>query len=183
MRQEYETEGSRQLLSTKAVAVYEQTIKLALRLYEHSQDIAFLEQAFQYSEKNKALLLLEALVIQAEAGQQSVFSVPDQLREKEKSIKAQLIFYERKIFEEQTKGNQQDSVKTGRWKQSLADFRSQYEQLRFQIKKEYPDYFNLKYDLRSHRQPVSASSFFPGQVMNRRLSLNTLWGQTTFIPF
>jgi len=173
MRQEYETEGSRQLLSTKAVSVYEQTIKLAFQLYEHSQDIAYLEQAFQYSEKSKALLLLEALVIQAEANQQTVFSVSDALREKEKSIKAQLIFYERNIFEEQAKGSKQDSTKVKKWGQTLADFRSQYEQLRFQIKKEHPDYFNLKYDLQL-ASPASIREQFLSQPGNK---------QTAFIEY
>ena len=173
MRQEYETEGSRQLLSTKAIAVYEQTIKLAFQLHEQSKDIRYLEEAFQYSEKSKALLLLEALVIQAEASQQTVFSVSDELRQKEKSIKAQLIFYERKIFEEQARGSKQDSTKVEKWGRTLADFRSQYEQLRFQIKRDYPDYFNLKYDLQL-ASPSSIREQFLSRPGNE---------QTTFVEY
>ncbi|MEM1319359.1 MAG: CHAT domain-containing tetratricopeptide repeat protein [Bacteroidota bacterium] len=147
LRSNFETEGSKQQLSSQVYSLYEDAIGLAYQLYQSSQDQSYIEKAFRFSEKSKALLLLEALSARSEYANQKIFNLSDSLLQAEKAIKARLIYYQRNISEEQAKGAAAQQLKIGNWNKELALFRSRYEALRSRIRKEDPDYFRLKYEL------------------------------------
>jgi|GEM_PF-371516 len=95
-----------------------------------------LEQAFYFSEKNKALVLLESLANQ----ENLVFAgIPDSLLQKENALKVDINFYQKKLEEEE------DEINKDKWHNQLFGLNRQYDELISKLETNYPNYFNLKY--------------------------------------
>ncbi len=143
IRQGLQTEGSKQFLSENALPIYESAIGTTLKLYELTSDIKYQYMAFEFAEKNKALLLMEALQ-DSEAKDKYL---PDSLLEKETDLKVEIAYIEKKLYKEQNKGDKTDSLKVREYQNTLFDLNRNFEAFQEKIEKEYPDYFNLKYNL------------------------------------
>jgi len=140
MRAEYQ-EGSRQFWNQEARPIMENAIGVALRLYQNSGGQQFLEQAFRYAEKSKALLLAEALR-DAAARQQA--GIPDSILQEEKSLKIDIAFYKRQIFREQQKAAP-DTAKMLGWQKNILERRRANEALLARLENSYPEYYQIKY--------------------------------------
>jgi CHAT domain-containing protein len=123
--------------------IYDQAIDVCFNLdqleKEKNSDF-YLEQAFSFSEKNKAGALIEALA----ASEASKFSgIPDNLLELEKSYKNQISFYEKKlaeVYDEQT----EQFIRNGLFKVNR-----EYNMLIIDFEKNYPKYYEMKYSKES----------------------------------
>lgn len=143
IRQDYIGQGSKQLLAKQAIAIYEGAIQTALALYAQTKDIQYQQQAFYYAEKNKALLLLEAM----KESQAKLFAnLPDSLLQKEDSLKKNLTFYETKLLTEKQR-KAPDSLKIATWKDKIFNLKRDYENLQATLENNYADYYQLKYNL------------------------------------
>ena len=143
MRQEIITTGSKQQLAGEALSIYENGIKVALELYELTKDQRYLEDAFKFSESNKAILLLESL---QEELARNYGGIPDSLKERERDLRIDITFYEKQINQENTKGEEADQEKIKKWEENLFDFNSKYQELVKILEKDYPKYYQLKYN-------------------------------------
>ena len=148
MQAEYQ-EGSRQFWNQEARPIMESAIDVALRLYQNSGNSRYLEQAFHYAEKSKALLLAEAL---RDAAARQRAGIPDSLLQQEKSLKIEIAFYKRQIFREQ-QNPEPDTARVLQWQKNILDRRRAYEALLARLEKTYPEYYQIKY-----RTPTSAIS-------------------------
>ena len=141
VRQGYISEGSRQFLVSKSQGIYGKAISAALAMYERKEDPVFLEEAFSFSQKSKAILLLERLR-DAEA---KVFSnLPDTLLQQEDDLKRELSIYQKKLFEEKQKNGKADSLKMTVWEGKVFDLKRSLEKHNATVEKDYPEYFELK---------------------------------------
>lgn len=141
MRAEYQ-EGSRQFWNEEAQPIIENAIAVAMQLHRNTGDLRYLEKAFEYAEKNKALLLAEALR-DAAARQQA--GIPDSVLEQEKSLKIDIAFYKRQIFREQQRP-QPDTTKILLWQKNILERRRANEALLTQLEQSYPEYYRIKYN-------------------------------------
>ncbi len=145
IRQGQVSEASKLLLSTHARTIYDGAIGLLYQLYQVSGDPAYMEEAFQYMEKGKSLVLLEGIRaykamqtdLQPAVATDSVFQ---QLLQQEKQLKLDRVFYEQKLAEAQ---QQKDTLKIHTLENTLAETYAAEQVLQTQLKQQYPAYHQV----------------------------------------
>lgn len=140
MRMEYQ-EGSREFWNRETRPIMENAVETAFLLYKKTADQRYLEQAFRYAEKSKALLLAEAL---RESAAKQRAGIPQPLLEQEKELKIAIAFYKNQILTEQQKANA-NAEKIARWKNESRHQHRAYENLLDSLERAYPEYFQIKY--------------------------------------
>lgn len=146
----YESDASKLLLSEEAKSVFAGALDLLFQLYEKQQDPAFLQEAFQYMEKSKALLLLENIRKWRNIRlQQSKDGKPGdrftQLLEEEKNAKLDLILLQRNIEDLQKQKQDQSPAEINYLERELQKVSSQYQAIKTDLFENYPDYYQASY--------------------------------------
>ena len=142
MRTGYKAEGSKLILGEKSHKVFNLAIEVSLKLYEKTKNEQFKDQAFYFAEKSKAAVLKENL---SEVNAELFSKIPNNLLEKEKQLKIDLAFYETQLQKELQKKDTADSSKIDKYRNQLFDLNTKYQNLIANFEKNYPDYYNLKY--------------------------------------
>lgn len=180
IRQSYLSAGSRYNLMDQVIPVYEQAIHSALQLYETKQDQQYLNMAYTLAAKNKALILLEGL----QDERAKVFAgIPEELLGKENDLKKNIYDLEKEIYEFQQQNK--DSL-TQILKDSLFQYRRQYERLIDELERNYPTYFQLKYqfpsalDISSIQQDLSEEALLFEYFVGENKLFIFLIGKTHF---
>ena len=150
MRHGYKAEGSKLFLAEKATDIYDHAILTTLRLHQITQKEEHKTAAFLLAEKSKAGVMLEAL---SEAEAKRFAGIPDSLLEKEKQLRLDLAFYDNSLTEEQLKRADADSAKIAQWQDKVFGLKQVYDVLLQRFEKEYPDYYNLKYQIKTVSVP------------------------------
>lgn len=115
----------------------------ALELYEITNDPGYLEKAFEYSEKSKAAVLLASL---NELEAKQLARIPVEIQQLERNLHLNLDSYNKLIYEERAR-NKPDEAKIKLWQAKVFDLNRSYDSLINQIFKQYPDYYNLRFNL------------------------------------
>jgi CHAT domain-containing protein/lipopolysaccharide biosynthesis regulator YciM len=149
-RSGYKAEGSKLFLAKEATSIYDQAIQTALQLYHVIQNDERQNAAFLFAEKNKAGVMLESL---AEAEAKQFAGIPDSLLEKERRLRIDLAFYERSLTDEQLLGRDANSAKIDLWQDKVFNLKQAYDALLQRFEQEYPDYYNLKYQVKTVSVP------------------------------
>ncbi len=135
IRQIRQNEHDKIRLGAKAKEVYESGIRLSITLSEQTfQKKYFLEKAFQFCERSKSAVLLEAIT---ETKAKNFAGIPSELIAEEDSLKAEIAF-----FEQQLASGKDDE----RIKDLLFQYQSSYHDFIDRLEAEYPDYYYLKYN-------------------------------------
>ncbi len=138
MRQTFPSLEYKQFISARAASLYEQAIQTCLRAVDLNLTQAdFLAEAFYFSEKSKAATLLEA-VRTSEA--RSFSAIPDALLEEENELKQELTYWENQRYQAEDDATQQ------MLRNRAFETREAYNALIKRLEKEYPNYYQLKYD-------------------------------------
>ena len=128
-------------LGKLAANVYEDAIRVCLTLRDGSAQKNFYnEKAFYFAEKSKTAVLLEAI---SDASAKHFASIPDSLLEKENTIKMDISFYEQKLAEKN------DATSEQVLRDKLFSLNRQYELFISELEKRFPDYYNLKYNVKT----------------------------------
>lgn len=127
-------------ITSKTSNIYKGLVNTCMRLANISTKNAdkknYLNQAFIYSEKNKASLLLEALN-SSEA--QKFSGIPDSLLKKEKNLQIDISYY-KKLISENT-----DSTEEINYFNKLFKLNRSYDTLIHTFENKYPKFHKLKY--------------------------------------
>ncbi|MBK9458570.1 MAG: tetratricopeptide repeat protein [Sphingobacteriales bacterium] len=155
MRQSYKAEGSKLTLgSTGKNNIYQPAIDRTWLAYQQEtqnnlsvaqiaaqmgyQLPTTIELAFMFAEKKPSYALFyQPKNEEAKATAQ----LPEQLRQQEYQLRVELNYLDTKIAE----GNQ-DHEQVQKWQKQYFDYKQQYNQLIETFEKEYPDYYQIKYD-------------------------------------
>lgn len=141
MRQGHKTESSKLSRGVETIRIYERAIKIALDLYNQTQNANYKQKAFTFAERSKSAILLEAMSdLQAKV----FVSIPDSLLEKERNLKVDLAFYETQLLKEKTEQN--DSAKIQKLEDKLFLLKFNYESFVRNLEMNYPEYHRLKYN-------------------------------------
>jgi len=162
-RRGYKAEAAKLFLAERTTATYEQAIQIARALYRATGDPQYQERAWQFAEKSRAGILLDAL---AEAEAKKFAGIPDSLLEKERRLRAGLAFQEKRVLEEEAKGSAADSAKILAWQAGLFDLKRAYENLLAHFEASYPDYFNLQY-----QNKIASATEIREQLLDERTAL------------
>lgn len=163
MRQKYSSALTKQTHLSSHYAVFEHAIDLQTKLASEKNEDVDLEKVFEYIEKAKSNILLEAFKT---SRAKSFASIPDNLLEQEYKLEMELAFYEKKHFEEQQKGETKNDSLLSIYQQELFELRQTYDVLIAQFEKKYPTYYRLKYDSRVVSvEEVQANLLQPNQAL------------------
>ncbi len=169
MRHSFQQEASKHTLAANALPVYEQSIQTAIELrnwYQQTSNSSneiveiYLKKAFRFAEKNKATILLEAI---KESKAKLFANIPSEILEREESLKRDMAFYERKLFEEKQKPEEKaNQLKMSVWESKIFDLTQAYQGLSDTLERDYTDYYHLKYDVK-----VSSVEELQAQLQNK----------------
>lgn len=142
MRTGYRTEGSKLFLGETTTNIYDQAINVSLKLYALTRKENYRQQAFVFAEKSKAAVLQEEL---SESDAKKFAGLPDSLLEKEKQLRIDLAFFDTQLQNESQKTDSRDSIKLLEYENQLFSLKNKFEQMMFDIEKNYSEYYQLKY--------------------------------------
>lgn len=138
-RERYASAASKSLLAQAALKLYQDAIELMYLLYQDTEDKQWIRQALFFSERSRATAIADRLnTIQA-----SLFAqIPSKLLDKEKELQGDITFYNHQIA---SAGTDLDPQLRQDWEQILFEKRNEQEALLQVLKRDYPQYFDLKY--------------------------------------
>ena len=142
MRVGYKNESSKFFLGEKAAPIYEQAIESSMLLFELTQLAVYKEKAFYFIEKSKAAVLQEGMI---ESRAKHFAKIPPGLIDKEKKLKIDLTFNETQLQNELRKKELKDSLKISSYENELFELKNNYERFINDLEKNYPAYYDLKY--------------------------------------
>lgn len=160
LRSTYQNEESKLMISGVMKNTFLSAINTSVQLYKSTNDSRFLDDAFKYSEKSKAAVLLSSM---RDLEAKKVGNFPAILKDKEKSLKVELASYNKFLFDESQKPKA-DQNKVKLWSGKVFEINQKYDSLVKVIEEKYPSYYNLKYNnkvitsnsLKEHLQPDQA---------------------------
>jgi CHAT domain-containing protein len=134
IRQLRQNERDKLKLGVIAKEVYENGMRLSLILSQQTfKKQYYLEKAFQFCERSKSAVLLEAIT---ETKAKSFAGIPQELITLEDSLKAEIAFFEQQL----ASGSGQT-----KFKDLLFQYQSAYHDFIDRLEAEYPAYYELKY--------------------------------------
>ncbi len=142
MKQGHMSETSKVFWTQRTLSLIENSIETALQLHGKTGETGYLEKAFIYSEKSKALLLLASLDTHEKA---RFANIPDSIISEEKKLKTEITAYLGKMENEEKRCDQVRSKMLVLYQQKLQTLQSDYDLLLNQIKRRYPNYYDLKH--------------------------------------
>lgn len=136
-RQSFDREKDKLKFLKGWASIYELGIDISLSCFEHfEEEDKYLQNAFQYIEKNKSMLLLES--IKADEGK--LFSnIPQTTIRKEKLLKKQIGKLEKKVANTKLSENALDSLNS-----ILIAEKRAYDELINNLENNYPKYYDYK---------------------------------------
>ena len=141
MRNESVTSGSKQFLLKETIPYYENAIANAVELYKISDELKYIQEAFKFAQKGKAILLLERI---GQSKAKIFADIPDSVLQQEKHLKQDLSFYQKQLFDESQFGESADSLKLNIWKEKVFDLKRSLEDFNEFLKKNYPRYASIE---------------------------------------
>lgn len=146
LRRLYTGESARLLWSDRALDFYEKAIKSCLKLHEKTGEENYRLEAFNLSERSKSLLLLEAF---KKIKAKKVSGVPVEKIEKEERLEEAVDNIENQLYTLKRYKLKTESYKNEvRMKEKeLLEHKRAYEDFLIELRKQYPAYYKLKFDL------------------------------------
>ncbi len=141
MRLEYHSEEARQFLVEQSYPVFEKAIEINRQLYQQKSDKNYLAKAFEYAEKSKGLLLLDAL--KSTAARQFA-NIPEATLEAERLLRFNMNHLREKIGK--LKKETKNEARLRKLQNDLFEQTNQYEIFIAKLEKMHPDYYQAKYD-------------------------------------
>ncbi|HHS96193.1 MAG TPA: tetratricopeptide repeat protein, partial [Phaeodactylibacter sp.] len=142
LRTLYNGDDGKLYLQEYNTGTIEKAILSSYLLYENTKDVVHLQEAYDYAEYHKALVLREAI-----ATNNAPFKtkVPSSLLSKEKELRAQVLRLKMQVNKEKSKSIATDRQHLSRLQNKLTNAQNQYWVLIDDIKKNYPSFtFGLK---------------------------------------
>ena len=121
--------------------VYEDGVRIAQSISEMVlKPKIYTEKAFYFAEKSKSAVLQESI---AESDAKSFAGIPGNLLDEEKNIKSQIALLTQKLAQKPS------SVEEQKLRASLFNLDTEYTLFIKKLEKDYPNYFNLKFNQNS----------------------------------
>ncbi len=141
LRQQSSNESDKIALGAIATELYADGVRIAFEAATGSvKKRKFLEQSFYFAEKSKSAVLLEAI---SDSDAKSFAGIPKDLLEEEKSLKSSIALISQKLA-------QKPSAEEEKYLRETAfSLNRTYEEFVRSLEKEYPAYFNLKFNAAS----------------------------------
>ncbi|MEL6820762.1 MAG: CHAT domain-containing tetratricopeptide repeat protein [Calditrichota bacterium] len=137
------SENAKLALSERAHDLYELAIATALDLYDITGDDSMQHLAYRMSESAKSMLLLGSMLA---SDSRRFARLPAEIRAEEQQFHKDLADWEQRLAVVD-QAAELDLQKRSEVSAKLFDVRERYQLFLTQLKADFPDYFNIKYDL------------------------------------
>jgi CHAT domain-containing protein/Tfp pilus assembly protein PilF len=142
IRKSYNEEVSQLILNNYARNVIDLGVIVTNELFLKTGEIKYLADAFHFSEKGQAIILLSALRgLEARSNNE----IPERTQNLEKTLSKDLATYNNLLYQERQK-KIPDESKMQIWSDEIFNLRFSHDSILTSYKELYPDYFRLKYD-------------------------------------
>lgn len=160
-RRTYQDNTSKEMLSADARSLYAGAIEAGYQLYRLSDDDAYLDLVFPYSEKSKSLLVLEKL---HDLYAKAFSGIPREVVDRERTLLREIEFYSNQIRSYRNVVPLPPAVAD--WESRLFDLRMEQEALLEQLREQYPEYYYLKHNLTAATpDEIQANLLQPDEVL------------------
>jgi len=122
--------------------VFGMAIKTKIRLHALTKEKKYLEAAFNLSEKSKNLILLETI---KNINAFELAGIPENIIEQEKKLSVNITYLENRRYEENQKTTIDRAI-IRNLNGNIFDLKQERQTLLDKIGKEYPDYYQLKFE-------------------------------------
>lgn len=139
MRNTYHSRLSRDRIAANANELYAGALRTLYHLYQQTGDTLYFDRALAFSEKNKALSVLENL---NGLYARSFSGIPDSVVEAERQLLEEIEFYSNQV--NLNRGFESDSL-IAAWEGLIFEKRSRQDSLLSHIREAYPRYFQMKH--------------------------------------
>ena len=143
MRQAYQSDLSKKTLLSKVSLIYNELIAVGTLLANQPNAKVSPEDLFALMEKSKSILLLETI---QEEQAKAFAGVPQATINQKLQLKKQIAYFENQLANQQAKGTSSTDKNLLEIEEKIFQFRQQSQNLIAQIEKDYPQYYQLKYD-------------------------------------
>ncbi len=144
IRTEFITEESKLIQGETAKTFYQYAVQTADEIYRKTRDAVYLEKIFKYIEKSKCAVLTSLL---HESKIKQSFNLPDRLLQRDKALRGELAHCRTEIQKELTKKHLTDKQKLRKFQDQYFDAFIRYQQLIDTYEHDYPEYYQLKYQI------------------------------------
>ncbi len=170
----YRGAGSKYTLLQKTKQYYDQACQLALQAFEDSGADRWLETAYQFASRNKALTLVQGI---NDENAKRFAGVPDKTLNNERKIKRAIYDLENQLQAvEQAAGN---SGQVSVLKDSLFLLKTQYLRFIENLEKSFPAYFELKF---AFQEPLDLNIIRSG-LKEQELLIEYFFGASAIYVF
>ncbi len=139
-RNAIQAQNSKLFLQKKVLPIYELALQILYQINQNKPtDADYLQNTFALVEKNKSLLLLDALHTEKA---RSFGNIPPQLIAKERQLSREIAQAEKELFDIQSSKN---ALAIQTQQQQLLELNSALQSLQNELEKNYPKYYELKY--------------------------------------
>ncbi len=139
LRQSYHGMGSKEILAEKVLPIFEGALQCYFELQKTQASETLVNEAFQIAENSKAILLLESINENSALG---VAGISDQLLEKEKNLKRNIVYHQKQLMgTPETATEKIQTIEKG-----LFDLEQKHQELVLHFEENYPNYHQLKYN-------------------------------------
>ncbi|MCB0558388.1 MAG: CHAT domain-containing protein [Phaeodactylibacter sp.] len=153
----FEESGSKQYLLDRFYYVFEAAINCKYHLYQETDSLKYLEQAFGYAEGSKALLLKEAMQM---ADASFEFGIPESLLKEERRLRKAIIEKENRRYE--FRQNQEEGPQTIHGlNNEIFNLKQEHHRVMDSIRQQYP---------KAHRLRYAGPPMTPGQIQEELLA-------------
>ncbi|MBI1223833.1 MAG: tetratricopeptide repeat protein [Bacteroidetes bacterium] len=158
MRRSYQSETSRQYLNSDVSEVYKRGVRLAIELYQKTNDADYLWQAFQLSEKSKASILWRSL---NEGNALQNAHLPATEKEVTEKLAQQLANLEDEMDDAEEEG---DETIASALQSQLFEIKLAYEEQLKKLEKLYPEFYQLRYAPPVVSKAILSKKLADGQI-------------------
>lgn len=142
LRATYLEEDSKLFISGNEKKTFSNALLAQMLIFRKTKNPEALKQAFSLCEKGKSAVLLSHL---RDKEAKNIGRIPEKLQSQDASLKSEIYFYNKQIHDQQL-STAPDETKIKMWNSRIFDLSRKQEYLIKSIEKDYPAYYNLKYD-------------------------------------
>lgn len=133
-------------LADRSHTVYALATKINLTLYDQTDSLYYRQQAFDFAERSKSILLLSAMQEQEAL---KVPGIPTELLLEEHNLRIDLAFQGKKRQEKLAAGHAETDTLVLAYSAKIKNLKDQATSLKAKLEKDYPRYYATKYELKT----------------------------------
>lgn len=142
LRRRLTAEGSKLFLEEESHSLYQNAIRVSMKLFTATRKTRYKEAAFHFAENSRANILLDGLV---DTDAKQFGGIADSIIEMERSLRIDLTYYGTKLQKEIDKKERSDTPKIIDLQNKCFALKNDMQELLTLLDRKYPRYYEMKY--------------------------------------